>query len=147
MILYHKEKPGHDHLYKIRPLIEQLNKNFKKVLIKEYLAIDKQICPTKARTHLKRYVPSKSHKWGYELFVLYWVSGYAYSFEIDSGQEDDSSRGCDDEPDLGTAENHVVYIVRADDNDNDILFMLSNIIKYMQCTMKHEKETRHNDKR
>ena len=31
--------------------------------------------------------------------------------------------------------------------DDDILFMLSNIIKYMQCTMKHEKETRHNDER
>ena len=34
-----------------------------------------------------------------------------------------------------------------DDDDDDILFMLSNIIKYMQCTMKYEKETRHNDKR
>ena len=27
-----------------------------------------------------------------------------------------------------------------DDDDDDILFMLSNIIKYMQCTMKHEKK-------
>ena len=27
-----------------------------------------------------------------------------------------------------------------DDDDDDILFMLSNIIKYMHCTMKHEKE-------
>ena len=34
-----------------------------------------------------------------------------------------------------------------DDDDDDILFMLSNIIKYMQCTMKHKKETRHNDER
>ena len=34
-----------------------------------------------------------------------------------------------------------------DDDDDDILFMLSNIIKYMHCTMKHEKETRHNDER
>ena len=25
--------------------------------------------------------------------------------------------------------------------------MLSDIIKYMQCTMKHEKKTRHNDER
>ena len=34
-----------------------------------------------------------------------------------------------------------------DDDDDDILFILNNIIKYMHCTMKHEKETRHNDKR
>ena len=36
-----------------------------------------------------------------------------------------------------------------DDDDDDILFMFSNIIKYTQCTVtvKHEKETRHNDKR
>ena len=27
-----------------------------------------------------------------------------------------------------------------DDDDDDILFMLSNIIKYMQCTMKHERK-------
>ena len=27
-----------------------------------------------------------------------------------------------------------------DDDDDDILFMLSNIIKYVHCTMKHEKE-------
>ena len=33
-----------------------------------------------------------------------------------------------------------------DDDDDDILFIFSNIIKYMHCTMKHEKETRHNDK-
>ena len=37
-------------------------------------------------------------------------------------------------------------VTLCDDNDDDnILFMLSNIIKYMQCTMKHEKETRHNN--
>ena len=34
-----------------------------------------------------------------------------------------------------------------DVDDDDILFMLSNIIKYMHCTMKHKKETQHNDER
>ena len=83
--------------------------------MEEYLSIDKQICSTKGRIHLKRYVLSKPHKWVYELFVLRGASGYAYSFEIliDSGQENDSSRRCDDEPDLGAVANHVVRLVRA----------------------------------
>ena len=92
--------------------------------MEEYLSIDKQICPTKGRTHLKRYVSSKPHKWGYELFVLCGASGYAYSFEIDSGQENDSSRLCDDEPDLGAAANHVVCLVRAVPKHSNVITII-----------------------
>jgi hypothetical protein len=63
-----KKEARHDHLFKIRPVVE------------ECLSIDKQICPPKARRCLKQYIPSKPHKCGYKLFVICGVSGYSYHF-------------------------------------------------------------------
>lgn len=37
-----------DHLYKIRPLIEALNQNFKKVPFEAHLSVDERMCSTKA---------------------------------------------------------------------------------------------------
>ena len=56
------DQTGSDRLYKIRPLIEALNKNFKKVLFEEHLSVDEQICSTKARSALKPYLLDKPHK-------------------------------------------------------------------------------------
>jgi hypothetical protein len=87
-----KKEPGHDRLLKIRPVVEELRKNFKKIPMEECLTIDEQICPTKVRSYLKQYLPSKPHKWGYKLFVLCGVSGYYYDFEICTGQENDPTK-------------------------------------------------------
>ncbi|KAJ8949514.1 hypothetical protein NQ314_008207 [Rhamnusium bicolor] len=51
--------PGNDKLYKIRPLLNKLRERLLKVPKEEYLAIDEQIIPTKARSSLKQYNPKK----------------------------------------------------------------------------------------
>lgn len=71
------------------------------------------MCPTKARSYLKQYLPLKPHKWGYKLFVICGVSGYAYNFEIYTGSENNANERVQfDEPDLGATGNTVVRLAR-----------------------------------
>ncbi|XP_044570135.1 piggyBac transposable element-derived protein 2-like isoform X1 [Drosophila ananassae] len=99
----------HDRLFKIRPLIQEINNNFGKVPKEQFLCVDEQICSTKARSHMKRYNPNKPHKWGYKIYVLSCNSGFCYKFEIDSGNENVVLLN---EPDLGAASNCVVRLAR-----------------------------------
>lgn len=103
------DHPDSDRLYKIRPLIEKLNTNFKKVPFEVHLSVDEQMCSTKARSLLKQYLPDKPHKWGFKLFVLSGVSGFAFKFEVYAGQENKLSTG---EPQLGASSNVVVRLTR-----------------------------------
>jgi hypothetical protein len=80
--------------------------------MEECLSIDEEIFPTKARSYLQQYLPSKPHKWGYKLFVLCGVSGYSYDSEIYTGQENDSTQRPSDEPDLGASGNVVLCLSR-----------------------------------
>ncbi|CAI6355121.1 unnamed protein product [Macrosiphum euphorbiae] len=62
---------------------------------------------------MKQYLPLKPHKWGYKLFVLCGVKGYAYNFEIYTGNENNSlERQQMLEPDLGATGNVVVRLSR-----------------------------------
>lgn len=49
------------------------------------LFVDEQICATEARHHIKQYIPKKPHKYGFKLFVLAGVSGFACNFEFYTG--------------------------------------------------------------
>jgi len=80
-----RDTPNRDRVFKVRPLIDKLNKKFSSVPVEENLSLDEQLCPTKAVLYLKQYLPLKPHKWGYKLFVLCGVSGYGYNFEIYTG--------------------------------------------------------------
>ncbi|XP_065368731.1 piggyBac transposable element-derived protein 3-like [Calliphora vicina] len=60
---------------------------------------------------MKQYMPMKPNKWGFKLFVLAGVSGFAYNFEIYSGQENDADRP-NGEPDLGATSNIVLRLSR-----------------------------------
>lgn len=108
--------PSHedrDRLFKIRPIVELLKAKFSSVPFDEFLALDEQLCPTKARSYMKQYLPLKPHKWGYKLFVLCGVKGYAYNFEIYTGNENNSvERQQMLEPDLGATGNVVVRLSR-----------------------------------
>lgn len=108
-----RENPDYDRLHKLRPLIDCLNKNFcKDIPIEQFLSVDEQICSTKARHHLKQYLPNKPHKWGFKFFVLCGVSGYAYNFEMYSGQENAEKDRLINELDLGASANVVVRLTR-----------------------------------
>ena len=101
-------QPGHDKLYKLRPIVNHLQEKFMSIPMEEFISVDEQMCPTKTRHHLKQYMPDKPHKYGFKLFVL---SGYAYNFEVYTGQENESKRK-DGEPYLGASSNVVVRLTR-----------------------------------
>lgn len=104
--------PNHDRLHKIRPMIEHLNAQFTSIApYEQRLSLDEQMCATKVAHFMKQYLPNKPHKWGFKLFVLCSLSGYAYNFEIYSGKHDyDNLQG---EPDLGAVGNTVIRLCRS----------------------------------
>lgn len=104
-----REHPEFDRLFRLRPLVVKLNQTFAKVPLEQYLCVDEQICSTKARNNLKRYNPKKPHKWGYKIFVLSGVSGFAYKIEPETGLE---NVVLNHEPDLGASSNVVMRLAR-----------------------------------
>ncbi|XP_023226159.1 piggyBac transposable element-derived protein 3-like [Centruroides sculpturatus] len=72
-----------DKLYKIRPLITVMNKNFKKFrLPDQFQSIDESMVKFKGRSSLKQYNPMKPVKRGYKLWCRADMSGYIYEFII-----------------------------------------------------------------
>lgn len=102
--------PEHDRLFKIRPVIKHLNERFATVPMDQRLSVDEQMCSTKIGHFLKQYLPNKPHKWGFKLYVLCDLMGYAHKFEVYSGQE--NSEKLSNEPDLGATGNVVVRLLR-----------------------------------
>ena len=77
---------NHDKLFKVRPLIQKLLENCRKVPQEEKQCIDEQILPTKSRTFLKQYCPKKPNKWGIKVWARCGVSGLVYDFEVYTGK-------------------------------------------------------------
>lgn len=102
----------YDKLHKLRPVIEEFGTKFASVPMEENLSVDEQLCSTKARHHLKQYMPLKPHKWGYKLYFLCGTNGYAYNFEIYTGCENDPRKRLPEEIDLGASGNVVVRLCR-----------------------------------
>ncbi|CAK1581011.1 unnamed protein product [Parnassius mnemosyne] len=104
--------PNHDRLHKIRPVVVHLNKLFVSVApFDQRLSLDEQMCSTKVAHFMKQYLPNKPHKWGFKLFVLCSLSGYAYSFEIYTGKQNVDNLS--DEPDIGVVGNTVIILCRS----------------------------------
>ncbi|XP_049798265.1 piggyBac transposable element-derived protein 4-like [Schistocerca nitens] len=103
---------GHDRLFKIRPIIELMRSRFQTIPVEECVSVDEQICSTKARSYLKQYMPNKPHKYRYKLFVISGISGYAYDFEIFTGDENEPEKRVTGEEDLGASANVVVRLSR-----------------------------------
>ncbi|XP_046679337.1 piggyBac transposable element-derived protein 2-like [Homalodisca vitripennis] len=101
--------PNRDRLYKLRPVIDHLNSKFLSIPMRATLSIDEQTCATKTKHYMRLYNPNKPHKWGYKLYVICDDKGFAYKFEIYTGQSEAPLNG---EPDLGTTGNLVVRLAR-----------------------------------
>jgi len=101
-----------DRLHKIRPVIDHLNSKFQSIPFSRDLCVDEQLCATKARMYLKQYMPMKPHKWGYKLFMLCDVNGFAHKFEIYTGSENLPKNRLPSELDLGASANVVVRLTR-----------------------------------
>lgn len=57
-----KKSPNFDRLFKIRPILEHVQKVSASILYKRDLYVDENICATKQRSYMKQYNPKKPHK-------------------------------------------------------------------------------------
>lgn len=78
--------PNHDKLFKVRPLIDKVRENFKKIEVEEKLCVDEMVIPFKGRSVMKQYNKNKPHKWGLKVFGLASKSGMVHDFEIYVGK-------------------------------------------------------------
>ena len=81
-----------DRLYKLRPLVERLCKNFSGLQIPdEMLAIDKTMIKFRGRLLFRQYIPGKSSKYGIKLFKICDPDGYTYKVMVYTGKEKGAS--------------------------------------------------------
>ncbi|XP_045103522.1 piggyBac transposable element-derived protein 3-like isoform X4 [Portunus trituberculatus] len=76
-----------DKLYKLRPLVESLNKKFQNIRSPgEHISVDESMIRFKGRSSLKQYNPIKPIKKGYKVWCLADNAGYVFKFDIYTGK-------------------------------------------------------------
>ena len=84
-----KGSENFDRLYKVRPLLDQLTKNFLDALKpNENQSIDESMIKFKGRSSFKQYMPKKPIKRGFKVWMRCDESGFACQFEIYSGKKE-----------------------------------------------------------
>ncbi|KAM4544857.1 piggyBac transposable element-derived protein 4-like [Odontesthes bonariensis] len=90
-------QPGHDRLFKIRPVINLIVPQYSKVYgPSKHLSLDEMTIAFKGRSILKMYNPNKPDKYGYKVFVVSEAkSGYVLEWSMYTGQSrpDESVHG------------------------------------------------------
>ena len=117
-----------DKLKKIRPLLNFLRERFATIPLEENLSVDEQMIPFKGISSLKQYMAKKPHKWGYKMFVLSGVSGFAYNLELYAGKDDNVLM--DGEVDCGAGSNVVIRLARTVPSDKNHKLYFDN---YFNC--------------
>ncbi|KAH9365727.1 hypothetical protein HPB48_009612 [Haemaphysalis longicornis] len=84
---------GYDRLSKVRPILDLLKQNMRKVAPEQRRSIDEKIIPFKGRSTLKQYLKSNPHKWGYKVFTRASSSGITHDFVINEGKGTTSEHG------------------------------------------------------
>ncbi|OWR43878.1 hypothetical protein KGM_213422 [Danaus plexippus plexippus] len=57
------------------------------ISVEQGLSDDEQMCATKMSHYMKQYLSNKPHKWGFKLFLLCSIYGFAHKFEVYAGSE------------------------------------------------------------
>lgn len=66
-----ENQPDGDRLYKIRPVVSNLNRKFQSCINPyQNLCIDESVMPWKGRLVFKQYLPKKRHRFGVKLFII-----------------------------------------------------------------------------
>ena len=78
-----RNSPDYDRLYKVRPFLEMILRNFKKCsLAGDAVAVDKSMAKFKGRSSFKQCNPMKPTKRGYKIRVLADKSDYFLNGDI-----------------------------------------------------------------
>lgn len=76
-----------DKGFKIRPLIQLINKYFQQFgIFEEFLAVDEMIVKYYGHNNLKQFIKGKPIRFGYKLWALCGSSGYCFNFDIYCGK-------------------------------------------------------------
>lgn len=65
-----KSDPNYDKLHKVKPLLESLNENVRRIYQPSSIVTVDESIPFKGRYVLKQYMPKKPVKWGYKVWCL-----------------------------------------------------------------------------
>ncbi|PSN30620.1 hypothetical protein C0J52_25634, partial [Blattella germanica] len=80
---------GNDCLYKLRPLIDLLNENFRAHGgVHEELSIDESMIPYFGKHYAKQYIRGKPIRFGFKNWASCSASGHMISFKIYTGCSD-----------------------------------------------------------
>ena len=84
-----KGEPGHDPIFKLRPLIDPLLRRFKETYrAGRELSVDESMIGFKGRLSFIQYLPKKPTKWGMKAFVLADSrSGYTLNWRLYTGEK------------------------------------------------------------
>ena len=85
-----KGQPGHDPLFKVRPFLDPLIRNFQEAYHpSRELSIDESMIGFKGRLSFIQYLPKKkTTKWGMKAFVLAdSKNGYTYNWRLYTGMQ------------------------------------------------------------
>ena len=116
--------PGHDRLYKIRPVIDHLHEKFQEVYTpRGAICVDESLLLWKGRLIFRQYIPLKRARYGIKLFLCcesdgeYKGSGgYCFRLRIYSGKDgpttDITEVLPDDAKHLSISEQAVVFLIR-----------------------------------
>lgn len=74
-------REGKDKIFKVRPMVDRLREKSHQISVEQELRIYEQMVPSKGRSYMKQYVPSKSHKYGNNFFALAGKDGMTYDFK------------------------------------------------------------------
>ena len=82
------QDPNHDHMYKIRPVIDHLNRKFQAAIQAEQeVALDESLLLYKGHLAIKQFLPAKRSRFGIKIFQLCESkSGFTYKFMIYPGR-------------------------------------------------------------
>ncbi|CAD1470962.1 unnamed protein product, partial [Heterotrigona itama] len=80
-----------NRLWKIQPIIDELNENFKQYYHPtELICIDESMIPFRGRIIFRQYMKQKRHRCGIKIFKLSCGLGYTYSFRVYSSKTFDA---------------------------------------------------------
>lgn len=85
-----RDKPDFDKLYKLRPLIERLNKLFGSIAVQtDSQSVDECMVKFKGRSSMKQWMEKKPIKRGYKIWARCdSKTGYLYRFEVYTGKSE-----------------------------------------------------------
>lgn len=119
-----RSDPAHDKLHKLRPIIDKINGNIKKVYVNSsHYAVDESMVLFTGRSLIKQYQPKKPIPRGYLSWCLAdATTGFVTNFEIYTGKSSNSDK--DDKSLLG--ERVVLKLTTSIDNKKPVMVVFDN---------------------